>query len=537
MLDLEQLSTWLDNASALIPGQKELVEHVILNTFGKAIDLRLQKLVPIAIEGPTGCGKTFLGKALASSFPLSNRAKYIDAATLFLDSTIHGPERLVHQLLASSESHLLIMDNAQLLFEQKHDSSPDTADDAKAPQLEFQLEPASIEHHFTCIIRDHLDHGSRLKFVIFLVSQVHQIPTSLRRPCRISRHFKLHWSSQRQRKAILETLFSNFDIDNKNDVIQILAGQPTSGFTPADILGLLQQARIECQEASLKLDDFLLARHSVQPSLLVGRVCSRPPFQTKIVGLEQQKEQLKEAITAPFLNPQRARLPKGILLEGPSGCGKTLLAQMLSTIPICTQANEKIRGSPITFLSIDSQQILSKYYGQSSRNLARIFDEARQAAPCILFFDQIDALVGKRASLADDEHAGRLITTFLVEMDGILAKQLTESDGEYGQVIVVGATTRKNAIDAAILRPGRLEMHIHVPLPNQDARKSFFVHVQSECDKFSLSDSEIDNLVHRTDSFSTAELDSLCREAALLALRQDINAENVNLAHFLELFK
>jgi transitional endoplasmic reticulum ATPase len=199
-------------------------------------------------------------------------------------------------------------------------------------------------------------------------------------------------------------------------------------------------------------------------------------------------------------------------------------------------ASSEIRGSPITFIAVDATQVLSKYFGQSSRNLARIFQEARQAAPCILFFDQIDSLIGKREGSGADDHSNRLVTTFLVEMDGVVAKRAAGSKGEDAkQIIVVGATRAKHLIDPAMLRPGRLELHIRVPLPDSRSRGSFLRSFCARSPSFKLDNDDFEEIVKATESWSMADLESLCGEAVLLALRNDLDAEAVCISHFREI--
>jgi transitional endoplasmic reticulum ATPase len=216
------------------------------------------------------------------------------------------------------------------------------------------------------------------------------------------------------------------------------------------------------------------------------------------------KKKLVEAVEWPLQHPELflragARAPKGILLTGPPGCGKTLLGKAV--------ANE----SHVNFISVKGPELISKYVGESERGVREVFKKARQASPCIVFFDEIDALVPTRGGGNDSHVAERVLSQFLAEFDGI---------DELKGVLVLGATNRTDMIDPAVLRPGRFDQIIEIELPGQEDRKEIFaVHLR---DKPLAPDVETRVLADATEGFSGAQIAACCNRAALAAVRKAV---------------
>jgi len=227
-----------------------------------------------------------------------------------------------------------------------------------------------------------------------------------------------------------------------------------------------------------------------------------------IGGLTSTKTRLMEAVEWPLKYPhlfEKAGIkpPKGILLSGPPGCGKTLLAKAV--------ANE----SKVNFISVKGPALLSKYVGESEREVREMFHHARQAAPCIIFFDEIDALVPMRSSGSSDSHVSeRVLSQFLAEFDGI---------DELKGVLVLGATNRLDMLDPAVLRPGRFDEIVEIPLPDaKDRQEIFTVHLRGKPVAHGINPAD---LAARTEGLSGAEVFSVCSKAARIAVRRAVEAE------------
>jgi transitional endoplasmic reticulum ATPase len=234
----------------------------------------------------------------------------------------------------------------------------------------------------------------------------------------------------------------------------------------------------------------------------------------EVGGLEEVKQNLKEAVEWPLKNPERfTRLginaPKGILLHGPPGCGKTLLARAVAT------------ESEANFISVRGPEIFSKWVGESEKAIREIFRKARMAAPSIIFFDEFDALVPQRGSAADSRVTERVISQLLTEIDGLISLQ---------NVVVLAATNRPDIIDPAVLRPGRFDRRVYVPPPDMEARLRI---LEIKTKDMPLEENvSLEALARRMDGYSGADIDSVVREAGLYALRRDTEISSVGFADF-----
>ena len=232
-------------------------------------------------------------------------------------------------------------------------------------------------------------------------------------------------------------------------------------------------------------------------------------------GLEEVKQELREAVEWPLKYPEKfkelgIRPPKGVLLYGPPGCGKTLLAKAVAT------------ESEANFIAVRGPELMSKWVGETERGIREVFRKARTAAPAIIFFDEIDALVPRRGmGYADSGVTERAVSQLLTEMDGIATLE---------DVVVIGATNRPDILDPAILRPGRFDRLIYVPPPDEEARLEIFkIHTRN----MPLADDvDLARLARMTEGYSGADIEAVCREAAMNALRRDINAKQVTWADF-----
>jgi transitional endoplasmic reticulum ATPase len=309
-----------------------------------------------------------------------------------------------------------------------------------------------------------------------------------------------------------------------NDVdLQVLANI-THGFTGADIAALGREAAMVAlrrimprvdfdlasvpyeliQELQVSMDDFLAALQEVEPSA-VREVFVEVPDVTweDVGGLEQVKEELREAVEwsvqhGPLFEYARLKPPKGILLHGPPGSGKTLLAKAVA------------KQAGLNFISVKGPELLSKYVGESERGVREIFKKARQASPCIVFFDEIDALAPRRGAGGGDSHvAERVVSQLLTEMDGI---------EELKGILVLAATNRLDMLDPALLRAGRFDRLMELPLPDEKGRLAILqVHTRG---KPLVADVDLETLARETEGFSGADLEGLCRGAGMAAIRE-----------------
>ena len=349
---------------------------------------------------------------------------------------------------------------------------------------------------------------------------------ALRRPGRFDREISIPIPDRNGRRQILDIHTRGMPLADDVDLEHLAA--TTHGFVGADLEALCREAAMSClrrilpeidfaaaqipYDAIMSLEvgmhDFIDAFREVEPSAIREVFVEVPDAHWEDVGgLADVKRQLVEAVEWPLHHPelleQAGVTPtKGILLTGQPGCGKTLLAKVV--------ANE----SEVNFISIKGPELLSMYVGESEKAVRKIFRKARQASPCILFFDEIDALVPTRGGGTTDSHVSeRVISQFLTELDG-----MEELEG----VLILGATNRPDMLDPALLRPGRFDLVLELPSPDEQARKEIFeigLRGKPVADNIST-----DDLVSFTEGFTGADIQDVCRRAAFEMLREHIQA-------------
>ncbi|MEM4644759.1 MAG: AAA family ATPase, partial [Archaeoglobaceae archaeon] len=359
--------------------------------------------------------------------------------------------------------------------------------------------------------------------VIAATNRPDAIDPALRRPGRFDREIEIGVPDRDGRKEILEIhtrkmpLAEDVNLDELADL--------THGFVGADLEALCKEAAMHAlrrvlpeididkeipQEVieNLKVtrEDFMEALKNIEPSAMREVLVEVPKVGwDDIGGLENVKQELKEAVEWPLKYPELFRTtnikpPKGILLYGPPGTGKTLLAKAV--------ANE----SNANFISVKGPELLSKWVGESEKHVRDMFRKARQVAPCIIFFDEIDSLAPRRGALGDTHVTERVVSQLLTEIDGL---------EELRDVVVIAATNRPDLIDPALLRPGRIERHIYIPPPDKEARKEIFrIHLRG---KPLAEDVNLDELAEKTEGYSGADIEAVCREAGMLAIREVVS--------------
>jgi transitional endoplasmic reticulum ATPase len=333
-------------------------------------------------------------------------------------------------------------------------------------------------------------------------------------------------------------LAEDVDLDELADITHGFVGADLESLCKESAMGALRKIlpRIDLKEETIPSDvleglqvtrdDFIDALKVVEPSALREVFVEIPNVSWDDVGgLADIKQELKESIEWPIKHPHvftkmGIKPPKGVLIFGPPGCGKTLLAKAV--------ANE----SEANFISVKGPEVLSKWVGESEKAVREIFKKAKQAAPCLVFFDEVDAVASTRGMEVGARVGERVLNQILTEMDGL---------EELHNVVVIAATNRPDMLDPALLRPGRFDKLLLVQIPDEDARKEIFkVHTRD----MPLDESvEIERLVKMTDGYVGADIEALCREAAMLAIREtlaegsDIETKKVTSDHFIDAMK
>ena len=471
----------------------------------------------VLLHGPPGTGKTMIAKAVANE---------IDAHF----QTLSGPE-IMSKYYGESEEQL------REVFEEAQENAPaiifmDELDSIapKRGEASGDVERRVVAQLLS--LMDGLEERGQV-VVIGATNRVDSIDQALRRGGRFDREIEIGVPDRTGRKEILQVHTRNMPLGDDVDVDAY--AESTHGFVGADLESLAKEAGMSAlrrvrpdidldadqidadvlDRIRVTDDDMKIAMQGIEPSAL-REVFVEVPDVTwdRVGGLDDTKERLRETIQWPLeygtvFDAMDIDSAKGVLLYGPPGTGKTLLAKAV--------ANE----AESNFISVKGPELLDKYVGESEKGVREIFEKARSNAPTVIFFDEIDAIATERGrNTGDSGVSERVVSQLLTELDGLESLE---------DVVVVATTNRPDLIDDALLRPGRLDRHVHVPVPDEAARRAIFtVHTR---DKPLADDVDLDTLARRTDGYVGADIEAVAREASMNATRefiQSVDAEEID---------
>jgi len=477
----------------------------------------------VLLHGPPGCGKTLLARAVANE----SEANFY---------SINGPE-IMSKFYGESEARL------REIFQQAQQNAPSIIFvdelDAIAPKREEVT--GEVERRVVAQLLALMDglSGRGNVIVIGATNRPGALDPALRRPGRFDREIEIGVPDKVGRHEVLQIHTRGMPLAEDVDLKKL--ADMTHGYTGADLSALgretamkalrrylpqinLEEERIPpavLEKMDVRMDDFLNAYKEVTPTAMREVYIEVSTVHWDDAGgLEEVKEHLKEAVEWPLKNPEMfTRLgikpPKGILLYGPPGCGKTLLARAVAT------------ESEANFISIKGPEVFSKWVGESEKAIREVFRKARMAAPAVIFLDEMDSLTPRRgAGFSDSGVSERVISQLLTEMDGLVTLQ---------DIVVIAATNRPDVVDPAVLRPGRFDRLIYVSEPDEKSRLQIFKIYTKGMP--TAKDVDLSQLATLTRYYSGADIESLCREAAMHALRRDVKAGEVTMKDFQDAIK
>jgi len=464
----------------------------------------------VLLFGPPGCGKTMTARAVANE----TSAHFIH---------VSGPE-IVHRYYGDSEAHL------REVFKEARDRSPTIIffDEIDAIAAKREDVSGDVEKRIVAQLMALMDGlESRGQVIVVAATNIPDaVDPALRRPGRFDREISVRVPDREGRLEILQIHTRTMPLADDVDLRKI--ADATHGYVGADLKALCQEAAMITLRrvvpdfdvdqgitdetlAGLEVSNaaFAEAMRRVKPS--TGRELFRDVADVRwsdVGGLEEAKQVLREAIEWPLKHGELflqvgTTPPKGIILSGPPGTGKTLLAKAVA------------KESGVNFIAVKGPELLSKWVGESEQSVREVFRKARLAAPCIIFFDEIDALCPMRGLSASDSGVGdRIVSQFLTEIDGI---------EELKGVVVLGATNRLDMVDPALLSPGRFDVVVELPAPDRETRRDIFaVHTRG---KPLAPDVDLQRLADLTEGLVGGDIASICRRATMLAIRDHVERE------------
>jgi len=479
----------------------------------------------VLLHGPPGTGKTLMAKAVASE---TNSNFYV----------INGPE-IMSKFYGESEANL------RKIFDEAEKNAPAIIffDEIDAIATKREESKGEVERRVVAQLLALMDGlKSRGKVVVIAATNIpNSLDPAIRRPGRFDRELVIGVPKTDGRLKILKIHTRNMPLSE--DVSLDKLAEVTHGFVGADLGSLAKEAAMNVlrkvlpdlkldedevisdeilQKLRISMDDFKEALKIVRPSALREVLIETPNVSWDDVGgLEETKMELREAVEWPLNHKEEFKAlgvkpPKGVLLYGPPGTGKTLLAKAVA------------KEAESNFISVKGPELLNKWVGESEKAVREIFKKARQASPAIIFFDEIDSMAPRRHG-GESNDAGtseRVVNQLLTEMDGM---------EELSDIVVIAATNRPDILDTALLRPGRFDRILLVGAPDKKSRKAIFeIHTK----KMPLAkDVELSILVDKSEGYVGADIEAVCREAAMLALRKNIKVKEIKMEFFEEALK
>jgi transitional endoplasmic reticulum ATPase len=460
----------------------------------------------VLLHGPSGTGKTLLARSVA-----------YETDSHFI--SISGPE-IMSKFFGQSEENLRkVFDDAKqnppcIIFLDELDTIAPKREEAKS-----QVESRVIAQLLS--LMDDLEERGQV-IIIGATNKINNVDPELRRPGRFDREIEIGVPDAHGRYEIL--LIHTRGIPLHKDVDLKIIADKTHGFVGADIKALAKEsAMLSIREIiplidldkpipqeilnklEIRMSHFLNALNTIEPSAL-REVLIEKPTETwdDIGGLEEAKQQLREIIEWPLKYPKfykymKSKPPSGVILFGLPGTGKTLMAKALA------------HETEVNFISVKGPEFLSKWVGESAKAIRETFRKARSAAPCIIFFDEIDAIAMRRSEASSSRVIEQMVAQLLTEMDGL---------EELKDVVLLAATNRPDMLDPALLRSGRFGRHVEIPLPNKESRKKIFeLHLK---ERPISEDVDIEKLAEKVEGYTGADIKGICEEATLLSIRRGI---------------
>lgn len=507
--------------------EKKLVKHLItkddiggldeiLKFTEETINIALgyQKIISginisrgLLLFGPSGCGKTMICEAMINC---------IQAEIIKINSS-----EIFSKFYGETEKNL------QKYFNRIYQNYPKPTlviiEDLNnlCPKNDHNEITKRVSVAFLNILDNlHLKKESSRCFILATTSDLDNLNPLLRRCGRFDCELEINVPNPENRLEILKKHLQKIEHQLTDDEIHEIANI-THGFVGSDLSNLISKAALQSIKEShskLTLNDLLIALNQIKPSAMKEISIENPNVKwDDIGGQDDLKLKLKQAIEWPLLYPEKfekfgIKPPRGILMFGPPGCSKTMIAKALAT------------ESRLNFLSIKGPELFSMWVGESERAVREVFRKARQVAPSIIFFDEIDAIGGERScegSGGGTSVKERVLAQMLTELDGVTALK---------NVTIVAATNRPDMIDKALMRPGRIDRIIYVGLPEMNTRREIF---RIKLKKMPLADDvNLEKLVELTDGYSGAEIQAVCQEAALKALEESLESNEVYWKHF-----
>ncbi|MEM3670451.1 MAG: CDC48 family AAA ATPase [Thermoprotei archaeon] len=482
---------------------RELIELPLIKPeIFRAFSIRPPK--GILLYGPPGTGKTLIARAVANTI----RANFYLISGPEIGSKYYGEsEKRLRDIFKEAEKT-----SPSVIFVDEIDSLAPSRDNTST-----EVERRIVSQLLT--LMDGLSPSDKV-VVLAATNRPNAVDPALRRPGRFDREIEIPAPDAASRLEILQVHLKRVPLAADVDLKEL--AESTSGYVGADITALVREATINAMRretkdllqgadfselgVSVTRDDFIQAMGEIEPSALREFRIEIPQTKwSEVIGLDEVKNELMEAVEWPLKYPQvyskmNAELPKGVLLYGPPGTGKTMLARAAAS------------ESRANFISVSSSDLLSKWVGESEKALRELFRRAKQASPCIIFFDEIDALAPVR-NRDDSQVTERLVSQLLTELDGLV---------KLNGVVVMAATNRPDMVEPALLRPGRFDKLLFVPLPDRRSREKMLECYLSK----HPTDGSIDvaKLAELTENYSGADLKGLVDRSVLLAIRLHLNS-------------